>query len=98
MQDDKKEINRLSAVCKDYSKICADYERELAAYRQCKEDLIDLLRAATNLCVKISDDYPEVALEDQYQDFYNVTNRIKAEQFSEYLNRIVICGNGGKST
>ena len=33
MQDEKKEISRLSAVCKDYSKICADYERELKELR-----------------------------------------------------------------
>ena len=77
MQDDQKEINRLSRVCKDYSKICADYERELKGYRSYKEDLLDLLRAATNLGVKISDYYPEVTEEPQYQEFYEVTNGIK---------------------
>lgn len=33
MQDDKKEVSRLSEVCKTYSKICADYERELKELR-----------------------------------------------------------------
>lgn len=33
MQDEEKEISRLSRVCKDYSRICADYERELKELR-----------------------------------------------------------------
>ena len=98
MEDNEKEITRLSAVCKDYSKICADYERELKDYRACRQDIIDLLRTATNLGVKISDDYPEVTEEPQYQEFYEVTNGVKDKHFNEYLNGIVICGNGGKST